>query len=348
MDQGGMDDGRPQGTGPFDPEDLADWELEAEPPEPGIFGDDGLAVPSDATAARASRLELSSLAVVLPTLALLPVTFVTTYPVWALANVPFDLPTYPVCFVFYLSLSSFTYVEPVQRLLLAGLFGAREPTPSERHELAPAWEAVLTEASVSEDRFVLAVIDSHDMNAAVTGGPVVSVSSGALNTLPRDELEGVLAHELGHHLGTHGFALPIAHWLVTPVAWLGEGGRQISRWGCLVTLALVALFFLGFTTLTVPLGLALVGVGLVFLVTGRIAGSLGGLVGHFSEYAADRAAVDMGFGVPLAAALDRYARMGFQDVGGTTVGQRVFGSHPPLARRLARVQARTARRARGR
>ena len=71
---------------------------------------------------------------------------------------------------------------------------------------------------------MLAVTDSPELNAYACGGHVVAVSTGALELLPDDELHGVLAHELGHHLGLHTVALTITHWLSLPIITLARIG----------------------------------------------------------------------------------------------------------------------------
>ena len=107
----------------------------------------------------------------------------------------------------YLAAGVLMFLRPVQRLLLSWLYGARRPTPDELDRLEPAWHDVLRQAGLPARRFVLAVTDSPELNAYACGGHVVAVSTAALELLPDDELRGVLAHELGHHLGLHTVAL---------------------------------------------------------------------------------------------------------------------------------------------
>jgi heat shock protein HtpX len=78
--------------------------------------------------------------------------------------------------------------------------GAREVSESEAPQLFQIISKVASEASLPMPH--VAVIDSPSPNAFATGRDanhaVVAVTTGILGILTREELEGVLAHELGH------------------------------------------------------------------------------------------------------------------------------------------------------
>ncbi|HEV7666250.1 MAG TPA: zinc metalloprotease HtpX [Chloroflexota bacterium] len=78
--------------------------------------------------------------------------------------------------------------------------GAREVSPQEAPELHQLVEELATYARLPKPR--VAIIDSPSPNAFATGRDanhaVVAATSGILGILTRDELAGVLAHELGH------------------------------------------------------------------------------------------------------------------------------------------------------
>ena len=87
----------------------------------------------------------------------------------------------------------------------------------------------------------------------------------------------------------------------------------------------------------------------MFLAALYASDALANLVGHSSEFEADRRAVRMGYGRQLAEALRRVISLG----GGTrTIGwrARLGASHPPARTRVARIEADHAppRAARGR
>ena len=90
--------------------------------------------------------------------------------------------------------------------------------------LAPAWRPVLQANDLPARRYVLAVLPSNELNAFACGGHLVVVTSYAIEALPRDELSGVLAHELSHHLGLHTVALTVGQWLSIPVLLLARIG----------------------------------------------------------------------------------------------------------------------------
>jgi heat shock protein HtpX len=78
--------------------------------------------------------------------------------------------------------------------------GAQEVSESQAPELHRLVEELATYARLSKPR--VAIIDSPSPNAFATGRDaehaVVAVTTGILGLLSRDELAGVLAHELGH------------------------------------------------------------------------------------------------------------------------------------------------------
>jgi len=78
--------------------------------------------------------------------------------------------------------------------------GAREVSPEEAPQLHQLVEELATYARLPKPR--VAIMDSPSPNAFATGRDanhaVVAVTAGILGILSRDELAGVLAHELGH------------------------------------------------------------------------------------------------------------------------------------------------------
>lgn len=85
------------------------------------------------------------------------------------------------------------------RMVLKG-YGARLVGPDEMPDLHALVDGLRQRAGLPMPR--LAIVTSDQPNAFATGRSpehaIVAVTTGALKALPRDELAGVLAHELGH------------------------------------------------------------------------------------------------------------------------------------------------------
>lgn len=94
------------------------------------------------------------------------------------------------------------------------LLGAREPTRRERELLDAAWQPIMRRNMLEQRRFVFAVVDTDALNAFACGGHLVLVSSHAVERLSTEQLSGVIAHELSHHLGLHTVSLTIAQWMI--------------------------------------------------------------------------------------------------------------------------------------
>ena len=294
--------------------------------------------PTDGRAVR--RPDSSALAILIPTAALLPVSLVALAAFWLLVRLVAPVPYWAFA-AGYLAAGVLMFLRPVQRLLLSWLYGARRPTPEELDRLEPAWHDVLRQAGLPARRFVLAVTDSPELNAYACGGHVVAVSTAVLELLPDDELRGVLAHELGHHLGLHTVALTITHWLSLPIITLARIGFLLDR------LAFAASDLLARRSA----GLALIGrivsailqvIALAFLATVLVARRIGDRLGRSSEFTVDERAVDMGYGRHLVMALRRVHAMErhYSQYGAPSELPRPVGGHPSPVLRTARIEAR--------
>ncbi|MFC6837387.1 zinc metalloprotease HtpX [Halomarina ordinaria] len=92
----------------------------------------------------------------------------------------------------------------------------------------------------------VAVVDSRVPNAFATGrsqkNSAVCVTTGIMRTLDRDELEGVLAHELAHVKNRDVMVMTIASFLSTLAflvvrwGWLFTGGRDRNSGGVVVAI----------------------------------------------------------------------------------------------------------------
>ena len=106
--------------------------------------------------------------------------------------------------------------------------GAREVDPEEYPELHRTIDRLSQQADLPKP--AVAVADTQVPNAFATGrnksNATVAVTTGLLRTLDRDELEGVLAHELAHVKNRDVMVMTIASFLST-IAFF------IVRWGWL-------------------------------------------------------------------------------------------------------------------
>ncbi|MDS0282382.1 zinc metalloprotease HtpX [Haloarcula onubensis] len=108
--------------------------------------------------------------------------------------------------------------------------GAREVEPDEYPELHRSVERLAQQADLPKPK--VAVADSRTPNAFATGrsqgNAAVAVTTGIMNLLDEEELEGVLAHELAHIKNRDVMVMTIASFLST-IAFL------VVRWGWLFT-----------------------------------------------------------------------------------------------------------------
>lgn len=292
------------------------------------------------------RVETSAISALAPLIALLPVSMLALGVFWLALNVVLTVPF--VWFVVgYLIAGVALFVRPIQVVLLTPLVGARHPTRDERVRLDIAWRSVLQAAHQPPRRYVLVVLPSDELNAFACGGHLVVVTSLAVDSLPRDELCGVLAHELSHHLGLHTVALTITQWLAVPVLVLARFGFFLQNVSSAATSAFAS-HSQSLTVLGRATSLVLTGVSWVFLSGLIVSNTIGNVAGRFAEFQADERTVAMGFGRELSSALRRVAAAG-QGGRPRTWRERIAATHPPARTRIARIDAlrrgRTAQRA---
>jgi Zn-dependent protease with chaperone function len=214
-------------------------------------------------------------------------------------------------------------VRPVEAALAWLLYrGLRRPKPAELARIAPTLERVCRRAGTDPGRYLLRVEERRQVNAFALGGHVLAVTRVALE-LPDDMLEAVLAHEVGHHRHLHPLAIILGWWYLLPfeggerllrairrvTAWLARsfsrlndrtgglsGGRAADgALGMLVLLALLGVLVVAGSVLVVALGLLWLPLALLV----RLARVLGAALSRAGEHAADRHAVELGYGPGL-------------------------------------------------
>ncbi|WP_226022594.1 zinc metalloprotease HtpX [Halomicrobium salinisoli] len=219
--------------------------------------------------------------------------------------------------------------------------GARKVDPDEYPELHRKIERLSQQADLPKPD--VAVADSRVPNAFAAGrsqkSATVAVTTGIMDTLEEDELEGVLAHELAHVKNRDVMVMTIASFLSTIAfivvrwGWLFGGGRQRGGGGAPVIVAIVASL-------------------VVWIVSFLLIRALS----RYREYAADRGgAVITGRPSALATALmkidGRMDKVPKEDMRSQSemnaffiipiksgfVG-RVFSTHPPTEKRVERLR----------
>jgi Zn-dependent protease with chaperone function len=282
------------------------------------------------------NVEYSAVAALAPLAAVVPVWLLAVGVIW----LPLHL-VWHVAFLWfalgYLCAAVVLFLRPVQVYLLAPLLGAHPPAPGERAVLGPAWRPVLQQNELPPNRYVLAVLPSDELNAFACGGHLVVVTSYALEALPRDELSGVLAHELSHHLGLHTIALTLAQWLSIPVLLLARVGFFLQNVASAATTSF-AQHSSSLTAIGRLVAALLTAVSWVLLAGLLLSNMLANAVGRRAEFQADQRVVAMGFGTPLALALRRVARQLGPDRP-RSWRDRLAMSHPPARTRVARIEA---------
>ena len=171
------------------------------------------------------RPDSSALAVLVPTAAPLPVSLVALAVLWLVVLVA-PVPYWAFA-AGYLAAGVLMFLRPVQRLLLSWLYGARTPTPAEQAS-EPAWRTSCTRRAAGQALRAR----GHRLARAqrlCLRGTRGRRQHGRARALLDDELHGVLAHELGHHLGLHTVALTITHWLSLPIITLARVGFLLER-----------------------------------------------------------------------------------------------------------------------
>jgi Zn-dependent protease with chaperone function len=186
-------------------------------------------------------------------------------------------------------------------------YGYRDPTADEHRRLGEPSRRALRRLGVPAGRYRLMVSRSDEVTAPATTGRTVLITSYAARSLPPDQVEAVLAHELSHHRGRH--ALPVfCHtqltlptralwWLLTHI-WrpVRRMWRMAVRWhtpfGFLVTFLLAIAVAVIFVISALPAGVAVLGAALSRFALDRV------------EFDSDAEVAAHGLGRPLLTALE--------------------------------------------
>lgn len=289
----------------------------------------------------ARRVQPGALWAFVPVITMIPFTLLAIAAFWFPLSLVVPGPSwiggYWLAVLVFLLAGTLMFVRPFQVFVLTPILGARRPTIEEARIIEPLWAGIAQANGLPASRYVVRVVDSDEVNAFACGGHLVVVTTFAVSELSPDQLRGVLAHELSHHLGLHTVAITIGHWLSVPVVLLARIGFYLEN----VSNAAAGSFGQRSTAIAAVGTIAAAlfsALAWVFTAAIRASDAATNMVGHSSEYEADQLAVRMGFGSELAGAL-RYVLA--QGHGARPIGwrARLAASHPPARTRVARIEA---------
>ncbi|MGH3938908.1 MAG: M48 family metalloprotease [Pseudonocardiaceae bacterium] len=235
----------------------------------------------------------------------------------------------------------FVLFRPAEEALARVYFRFRRPTLAQQQQLEHLWGEVTSTAGVDGSKYTLWVQDRKELNAFAASGHIVGVTRWSLEKTPPRQLAAVLAHELGHHMGGHSWALLLSSWYAVP-------GRIVLRitWAVLKFVVRFALAVAKHISIIGYLCVWFMVIGLIFfafaaapflLVVYLIPPTLAWFERQ-GEKRADRFAAELGYGPLLIEALNSFqTQEGYQDTR-TPLLARLMASHPPLHDRIRRLE----------
>jgi Zn-dependent protease with chaperone function len=224
------------------------------------------------------------------------------------------------------------FVRPVELRIasvLAGQTAALSDDQSAR--LDKLLGRVAERAGIDTDRLIVRVQEDTDVNASAGAAHLLFVTKGAL-ALPDDELEGVLAHELGHHRGLHPVLTAVVWWLRIPGALLAGVYRLLRRFVGAIAFRLGRLG----QVIAIPLLLLILVWQVAVMWIFYVGELLAMRAARVSEFDADAAAARWGYASPLVSTYRDLAARKFERPSRLA---RLMADHPPLADRIARLEA---------
>ncbi|WP_297621709.1 M48 family metalloprotease [Nocardia sp.] len=231
----------------------------------------------------------------------------------------------------------------------------RRPNAAESEVLNPAWHETMCALGLGDSAFSLWVRQGEGPTGGALPGGMVVLSAAAVPELPPEQLRGLLAHEIGHLLGSGGvWWWRLAHWYAIP---LRLPLAAVTRFARLVTSRSAHVLQTG----AVAAGQLGVLIGLSVL-TWQLLGSVAAIVllgsagvqrfaqlaiSRRSEFAADQVVVDVGYGAGWRAYLAHRRKYDWMPVEIVESGSLVIraldlfveinSTHPSVYRRIREI-----------
>jgi Zn-dependent protease with chaperone function len=184
-------------------------------------------------------------------------------------------------------------LRPFEHLVVTLLPGLRHAQDGEYQHLARSLQRVYARHPFPRRRWVIAIEDGEQLNAATSGRHVLSFTESALQ-LPAPLLDAVVAHELSHQSAGDTVVKAFRWWFVLPVRLV----VRVVRLGAWVA---VAAGILG--GVSVLIAVVLTGLMYVLLLPLTLLLPLNAAIERRNELAADRLAATSGFRDELVALL---------------------------------------------
>ena len=281
----------------------------------------------------ARRPGRTTLALALPTLAFLLFGMARVVAPASGLGLVFDQPAVFAVVAVVLSVAgaALMFVRPVELRIATALAGQMAELP-EAHaaRLEKLLRRVGERAGIDTDRLIVRVQEDTDVNASAGAAHLLFITKGAL-ALPDEELEGVLAHELGHHRGLHPVLTAVVWWLRIPGAVLAGVYRILRRLVGEIGLRLGAVG----RVLAIPVLLLIVIWQVTVMWIFYVGELLAMRAARVSEFEADAAAARWGYASVLATTYRDLDARKFERPGRLA---RLMSDHPPLPDRIARLE----------
>lgn len=225
--------------------------------------------------------------------------------------------------------------------IVLSMYGAKPVGPAEAPELHAIVEKIAMKAGIPMPR--LYVIPDASLNAFATGRSpshaAVAATAGILRALNREELEGVLAHELSHVLNRDTLISSVAATLAGAISHLAhfayflpvgrsdddEGGGPLGGLLALILAPIAAMLIQLAVSRSREYGADATGA--------RLVGYPDGLIGALRKLEAGAQRVPMRVADPATAHLFIVNPLSGRSLAG------LFSTHPPVERRIERLMA---------